>query len=159
MEIVDKILKHPQYLKYMELNTETEKNRLICKHDFQHVFDVARVAYIMALERNLLLRKEIIYAAALLHDIAKWKQYRYGVDHASEGAVLAKDILEDIGIDKKDAEDILCAISTHRRKDLQKSHLGEVLYDSDKACRPCIFCGSIGQCNRYQNEIKPEFKY
>ncbi|MEA4988296.1 MAG: HD domain-containing protein [Anaerovorax sp.] len=159
MEIVYKILKHPKYIKYMELNAEAERNRLFCKHDLQHAFDVARVAYIMSLEKDLTIEKEIIYATALLHDIAKWKQYMYGVDHASEGAILARKILEDIGFVVKDVEEIMEAISTHRKKDMQKSILGEVLYESDKLCRPCVFCRSIDQCNRFTDGKKPEIKY
>ncbi len=159
MGMADKILKHPQYIKNMQLNAEAEKDRLFCRHDLQHSFDVARVAYIMSLERNFAISKEMIYAAALLHDIAKWKQYRYGTDHALEGAILAEEILEDIGVSDKDAEEITDAIKTHRRKDTRKSLLGTVLYESDKACRPCIFCKSIDGCNRFANGKKPELKY
>ncbi len=159
MEIADEILKHPQYIKYMKLNAEAEKDRLFCKHGLQHAFDVARVAYIMSLEKNLKIKKEIIYATAILHDIAKWKQYRYGVDHASEGAILARKILEDIGIAANDIEEITEAISTHRKKDIQGSILGTVLYDSDKSCRPCLFCRSIDECNWFTDGKIPELKY
>ena len=159
MEIVEKILEHPTYIRYMKLNYEAEKDRLFCRHDLQHAFDVARVAYIMNLEKKLAIKKEVIYAAALLHDIAKWKQYQYKVDHALEGAILAKEILEDVEIGKEDAEEILDAIKTHRRKNLQKSSLGIVLYESDKVCRPCVFCKSIDECNRFTGGQKPELKY
>lgn len=159
MEIVDEILKDQQYIKYMEFNTEAEKDRLFCKHDLQHAFDVARVAYIMSLERKFTVSKETLYVTALLHDIAKWKQYKYGIDHALEGAILAKEILENIGMSNENIEEITDAIKTHRRKDTQKSLLGTVLYESDKACRPCVFCRSIDECNRFMNGKKPKFKY
>jgi putative nucleotidyltransferase with HDIG domain len=159
MEMINKILKHSQYIKDMKLNAEAEKDRLFCKHDMQHSFDVARVAYIMSLERNFTIPKEILYAAALLHDIAKWKQYQYGTDHALEGAILAKEILVDIGVSDKDTEEITDAIKTHRRKDTIKPLLGTVLYESDKACRPCILCESIDGCNRFVDGKKPILKY
>ncbi|NCC66229.1 MAG: HDIG domain-containing protein, partial [Spirochaetia bacterium] len=95
MENVKKLLVHPQFLKYMALNGKAEQNRKFCKHDFSHLFDVARVAYCMSLERNLGIPKETIYLTALLHDIAKWKQYETGVDHAMEGATMAREILQD----------------------------------------------------------------
>ncbi len=159
MEMVNAILKHPQFIRDMKLNAEAEKDRLFCKHDLQHSFDVARVAYIMSMEKKFTIPKEMIYAAALLHDIAKWKQYRDGADHALEGAVLAKEILEVIGVSGKDTEEIADAIKTHRRKDTRKSLLGTVLYESDKACRPCIFCKSIDGCNRFIDGKKPELTY
>lgn len=159
MEMVDAILNHPQYIKDMALNAEAEKDRLFCRHDLQHSFDVARVAYIMSLERQFTISKEVIYATALLHDIAKWKQYKYGVDHALEGAILAKEILEDIGVSKKETEEITDAIKTHRRKETRKSRLGIVLYESDKSCRPCIFCSSLIECNRFIEGRKPKLTY
>lgn len=159
MEIADQILKHPRYIAYMNFNAEAEKDRIYCKHNLQHVLDVARVSYIISLEKGLLIPKELIYAAALLHDIAKWKQYRDGTDHAEEGAKLAKEILRDCGISGKDAEEIMDAIKTHRRRDTKKSPLGTVLYEGDKACRPCVCCKSMDSCNRFLNGEEPVFKY
>ena len=159
MELANKILKHPQYLRYIELNSKAETNRVFCKHDLQHALDVARVACIISMEKKLEISKEVLYAAALLHDIAKWKQYRYGVDHAAEGAVLAREILEDIGVNCVSVEEITEAIKTHRGQEMEKSLLGAVLYESDKVCRPCMFCKSIDKCNRFLNGEKPEFKY
>ena len=159
MELVDKILKHPAYIEYMRRNAEAEKDRQFCRHDLQHCFDVARVAYIMRLEGGIQIPKERIYVAALLHDIAKWKQYLYKIDHAAEGAVLAAKILADIGAEKQAADEIRDAIRTHRKKEIPKSLLGEILYDSDKACRPCVFCQSIATCSRFANGKSPAVQY
>ncbi|AEV28817.1 putative domain HDIG-containing protein [Sphaerochaeta pleomorpha str. Grapes] len=159
METVEKILAHPQFWAYLELNAEAEKDRVYCKHDYQHALDVARVAYCIVLERHLSIDKDLLYATALLHDIAKWKQYALGSDHAEEGAVLAGQILSDIGLDKDTTASILCAIRTHRAKDGEKSLLGEVLYESDKACRPCISCKSLKGCKRFPDGKKPALQY
>jgi putative nucleotidyltransferase with HDIG domain len=113
----------------------------------------------MALERKLAIDKELIYATALLHDIAKWKQYEQGVDHAEEGAILAGKILSEIGLDKDTTNTILKAIRTHRTKDGEKSLLGELLYESDKACRPCVFCKSLESCKRFPEGKKPALQY
>ena len=40
-------------------------------------WNVARLMYIYALEEHLELPKELIYAAALLHDIGRAQQYQY----------------------------------------------------------------------------------
>lgn len=162
MEFVDRIFRNPAYNEYLRLNAEAEKDRQFCIHNLQHALDVARIAYIIALERKLTIDKEIIYVTALLHDIAKWRQYEAGVDHAAEGAVLAAAILEDIGIGKQDEELILDAIRSHRWKGNKRdsrSLLGDLIYDSDKASRLCIRCPEICECNWYADGSKPSFKY
>ncbi len=159
MDAVDKILKDPRYVRYIGSNAEAEKDRIFCRHDLQHAFDVARVAYIMDLERDLRIKKEKIYIAAILHDIAKWKQYGDGTDHALEGSVLAADILKDAGVGREDAEEIMDAIRTHRKKDLKRSSLGAILYESDKSCRLCCSCRSIDGCRRFADGRIAETEY
>lgn len=159
MELIDKILCHPDYIMYLELNTEAEKERTYCHHNIQHALDVARVAYIIALENGYNLKKELIYTAALLHDIAKWKQYKEKVDHAAEGAALAWEILKDIGMEEQDTWMIVDAIRSHRIKGEKTSLLGEVLYKADKDCRLCVKCGRIKKCNRFDNGKQPVFEY
>ena len=56
--------------------------------------DVARIAYILSADRAYAVSKEIIYAAALLHDIGKWKQYEDGTPHEKASADLAEQILQ-----------------------------------------------------------------
>ncbi len=156
MENVEKLLVHPQFLTYMALNSDAEQERDFCKHDFSHLLDVARVAYCMALERNLAIPKETIYLTALLHDIAKWKQFTTGADHAVEGSTLATEILQDLNIE---ADEICEAIGTHRKAHLVTTPLGQILYDSDKAVRPCIVCPHIDTCKNFRNGENPKFTY
>lgn len=66
-----------------------EKGRLFCSHQMDHLLAVARIAYIRNLERNLGLKKESIYAAALLHDIGKYAQYEEGIPHEIKSAEIA----------------------------------------------------------------------
>lgn len=158
MDIIDKILKHPKFLEYLKLNENAEKARKFCHHNLQHAIDVGRVAYIIALENNFDLSKNLIYAAALLHDIGKWKQYSEKVDHAIEGALLAQEILKDVDMNLQDTELILDAIRNHRTKG-SSSPLSKVLYDGDKACRLCIKCDMIGECNRFEDGKQPSLQY
>ena len=78
MERVNKILNHHCYIDNLKKNSEAEKKRVFCMHNLQHFLDVARIGYIMALERNISIEKEVIYVAALLHDIGKkfTKEYK-----------------------------------------------------------------------------------
>ncbi len=159
MKWVDRILKHPDFIRYLELNAKAEKERKFCRHDLQHSLDVARVAYIIALEKGFDLNKETIYAAALLHDIGKWKQYLDKVDHALEGANLAEKILKDVGTDEHNIKIIIDAILCHRIDGEKDSPLRNVLYAGDKLCRICIQCRAIGECNRFDNGKQPVLEY
>lgn len=72
---VKAILKHKTYRKYYDQIEKIEKDRIFCRHQMPHLLDVARIAYITNLERNLGYDREVIYAAAILHDIGKSFQY------------------------------------------------------------------------------------
>ena len=48
-----------------------EVDRVFCRHGLPHLLDVARIAWILNLERGCGLRRDVVYAAALLHDIGK----------------------------------------------------------------------------------------
>lgn len=159
MEMANKILKHPKFIKYLELNAKAERDRRFCCHDLQHAVDTARVAYIIALENKFNLSRDIIYSAALLHDIAKWKQYSSKADHALEGAVLAEQILKDVDMNAQDSELILDAIRSHRTGGENNSPLGMVLYAGDKACRLCSRCAVIHECNRFDGALLPDLQY
>jgi len=149
LERVDKVLQHPKYQEYMKQNQEAEKDRAFCHHDLQHALDVARIAYILVLENKLVMKKDVIYATALLHDIGRWKEYQENVDHASASAELAVDILTDCGFDAEEREFMLKAIRDHRKDGTQSTFLSSILYKSDKMSRLCINCPVINQCKRF----------
>ena len=110
MERVNKICGHPVWKWHMERLAEYEKDRIFCRHGVEHLLDVARIAYIENLEKNSGLSKEIIYGAALLHDIGRYLQYTEGIPHEKAGEDLAGEILKDCGFTGKEQEEILGAI-------------------------------------------------
>ena len=57
-----------------------------------HLLDVARIAYIRNLEKGYGFRKDVIYAAAVLHDIGKALQYEEKVPHEIAGERIAGEI-------------------------------------------------------------------
>lgn len=63
--------------------------------------DVARLMYIYNLEERAGLEKELIYAAALLHDIGRYEQISRGTPHHISGARIAEEIMADCGFEKK----------------------------------------------------------
>ncbi|MDK2800434.1 MAG: uncharacterized protein PWP27_361 [Clostridiales bacterium] len=159
MKRITKILNHPQYIEYLNRNAEAEKERVFCRHDLRHALEVARVAYIMVLENKLMIKKDIIYAAALLHDIGRWKEYASGVDHTVISAELAISILVDSGFDSEESEQILKAIQDHRKSGKQSTFLSSILYKSDKISRLCIECLVRNQCKRFSDGRQAELYY
>ena len=158
MDRLDRLLKDELYRGYLDKNAAAEKNRKFCRHDFQHLVDVARIAYILLLETgeirsfmeendfNLRLAREIIYTAALLHDIGRWKEYAAGEDHAKTGAVLAEELLQKTGFNEKETEIITRGIREHRRLPEEKSLLGKYLHKADRLSRQCTRCEAADEC-------------
>ncbi len=153
MERIDKILNHDLFLKYLDLNEQAEKERIFCHHDMVHFLDVARIAMILNREEGLGIPKDIIYAAALLHDIGRHVQYADGTPHEEASAKLAPEILADCGYTDKETVVIVSAIATHREAAVAKEDsLNGILYRADKASRPCFCCKAEKECNWKANK-------
>ena len=100
MDRINQILHHSLFKTYMEANAVKEQERIFCKHNMSHVLDVARIAYILNMEEAYQVSKDMIYAAALLHDIGRHVQYETGEKHAFVSARLAPEILRDCGFEE-----------------------------------------------------------
>lgn len=159
MKRINAILDHSEYKRNLDKNIKIEKDRVFCRHNLQHFLDVARVGYIIALEKKLEISKEMIYAAALLHDIGKWRQYSEGMDHAIASADIAEDILQDCCFQEEERKTIVEAIKKHRRGENLVTELDKVLYEGDKLSRLCIECSSRKDCKRFGGEEKPILLY
>lgn len=150
MKIIESIRKHALYAEYYDKLRVSEKNRIFCCHQMEHLMDVARIAYIINLEQQMNLRKEVIYAAALLHDIGKYRQYAEGIPHEIASAEIAGQILEDLPEDaftEEEKQDILQAILGHRQARQDMAKLERLLYISDKKSRLCFACPAERECN------------
>ena len=88
MERVNAICRHALWRESVDEIARLEQDRAFCRHDRTHFLDVARLAYIENLERGLGVDKELIYAAALLHDIGRHLQYTQNIPHDEAGAQL-----------------------------------------------------------------------
>ena len=85
MERVNRILEHDGYQECLRKNETAEKDRRFCRHDMAHFLDVARIAWILNLQEEAGAEQELIYAAALLHDCGRWRQYEDGTPHEKIG--------------------------------------------------------------------------
>ena len=53
MTVTNRIAANELFLQCVEKNSKYEENRQFCKHGWEHLMDVARIAYIINLERGL----------------------------------------------------------------------------------------------------------
>jgi uncharacterized protein len=158
------IYDHPLYQAELVKIAGYESDRIFCRHTFEHFMDVARIAYIMNLEQDYKLSKEIIYEAALLHDIGRARQYEDGTPHDKAGAEIADKILSDCGFSDDERNMIVAAIISHRgsvhesdihtsdkysedTKNIVVTILSTIIYKADKASRQCFRCNAQKECN------------
>lgn len=147
MKKIEQILKHPLFRASMAQIELLERERVFCRHGMEHGLAVARVAWIMSLEEKLRFSKELIYAAALLHDIGRWKQYTEGAQHEAVSAGLAQEILADTDFSTEEIGHILAAIECHRSQAVsEKDSFTALMYRADKQSRPCYLCAAREDC-------------
>ncbi|MDE7223449.1 MAG: HD domain-containing protein [Acetatifactor sp.] len=148
MERVNRILRHEAFQSHVQENEAAEEDRIFCHHDMAHFLDVARIAMIFNYQESLGIPRDMIYGAALLHDIGRHEQYETGTPHEEASARIAPDILADCGYDPEEIQKIAEAIALHRISDTgRRQDLAGILYRADKASRACFSCKASGQCN------------
>ena len=145
MDRVNQIWKHPLYQTELHKLQLLEADREFCRHTPEHFLDVARLAYIRALEENYPVSKELIYCTALLHDIGRARQYEDGTPHDEAGAIIARQILKELGFPPEEMEAIVSAIRGHRAETNQ-TILGQLIYRADKKSRNCFSCKAEPEC-------------
>lgn len=154
MNRVNQLYQHPVYQEKFLALQEAEKHRKFCKHTLEHFLDVARLMYIDALEREIDLSREIIYAMALMHDIGRIDQITKGIPHEQAGAELCDSILPDCGFAGEEIAVIKTAILHHRKgTDTEQNPYGEMLYRADKKSRNCYACDMQAECYWDRNKM------
>lgn len=148
MERLNQILKHSLFMQSMEEIKQAEVKREYCLHGLEHSLDVARISYIINLEEQLNIPKDIIYGMALLHDIGRSKEYLHGQSHHVAGASLAGRILPDCGYSQAETDMICQAITCHKSelKNMEENALCSLLYRADKLSRNCFNCKAYDTC-------------
>ena len=154
MKNIDIIMNNSMYTESLEKLKKYEENREFCNHTIEHFINVARIAYIMVLEEDLKVSKEVIYAIGLLHDIGRVKQYEEGIHHDIASVDMSREILKETSFTEEEVKIILNGIANHRKESDNK--LEEIIYRADKLSRQCFSCKAENEC--YWSKDKKNFK-
>ncbi|MGL5245514.1 MAG: HD domain-containing protein, partial [Sarcina sp.] len=157
MEKANRILNNSLYRKWLDKNNKCEENRMFCKHNIEHFLDMARISYILCLEKRVIINKDIIYSVALLHDIGRWKEYEEGISHEIASYELSKEILKQCEFTDEEKKIILSGILNHRNKNA--IGIDKIFYESDKLSRSCFKCDTEKQCKWAKEKKNMIIKY
>ena len=156
MDRINRICTDSRFVRELEHIREDEKDRKFCRHGIEHLLDVARLMYIETLEAGEDTPRDLIYAAALLHDIGRHAQYTKGIPHETAGTDLAREILADCGYSPEETDIVCEAILGHRSSSDERTALGRRLYKADKMSRLCFACEARSECNWPEEKMNLE---
>lgn len=152
MRKCNNILKNKKFRDILSKINLAEKDRIYCNHGIDHLLDVARSAYILNLENGLDIPKEVIYGAALIHDIGRYKQYSENINHHTAGAEIAREILPECGYTDDEVNEIANAVESHRLAADRAETLSDIIAIADKRTRLCMMCSATDTCKWNENE-------
>lgn len=142
--------------KFNQILKEAKKHFVNARgsHDFDHVERVLKMALHIGKKEGADL--EVLKLAAILHDVSRKSadEQKGKVDHAKEGALAAREILEKFAIPESKIAAICHCIEAHRfRNEIKPRTLeAKILFDADKLDsigaigigRAFLFAGEIG---------------
>lgn len=139
------LVHHPDFRQALRQLDELEHTRIYCRHGLPHLLDVARIAALLAADRGLDCPRDVIYAAALLHDIGRVRQYTTGEPHAQAGVPMARELLRATAFTAAEQERIVRAVGRHQTG-ADADGLAQILSEADHASRMCFACAAADTC-------------
>ncbi|MDE6551322.1 MAG: HD domain-containing protein [Clostridia bacterium] len=140
MNRVNAIYCNKEYRKLLDIIADKEADREFCRHGLGHLLDVARIAAIIAADSNMDIKRDIIYAAALMHDTGRAIS---DSNHAKESARVCLSILPECGYSEDETDLIADAVANHSGGG---DGLAEILFKADKLSRICCECAVSDKC-------------
>ena len=98
------------------------------------------------MEEGLDIERGLVYAAALLHDIGRFRQYEDGTPHDVASVEIAERLLPECGYTKQETSVIVDMIASHRKKG-SGMDINALFYQADKMSRSCFLCPAEKECN------------
>jgi HD superfamily phosphodiesterase len=122
-----------KYIDEILLNMNDSQER---RCGYLHLYGVSQTCAFIALKRNQ--DVELATMAGMLHDLYSYKAMNTE-NHAEHGAVLARQILEELSLTTDNETDLICsAIRNHSSKAYTHSAFDEVLKDAD-VLQHCLY--------------------
>ena len=118
---------------FEKIKDRSEEFFKLSHHDKSHVERVYNLAVRIAKEENADL--DVVKAAVLLHDIARAMEDEGKIeDHATEGARMARKVLEEVNFPKEKIDKVIHCIEAHRfKKGVEAESLeAKILQDADR---------------------------
>ena len=159
MENTNIIFSETDYKEYLEKLVYLEKDRIFCRHNLEHFIDMARICVILCYENKVDFDKDLVYSAALLHDIGRIKEIEDGTRHEIASAELALHFLGETKFSEEDKEKIISLIKNHRNKKNPDKSLEKMFYMADKLSRYCFRCPARDKCNWSDEKKNLTIKY
>lgn len=142
----------------LDILKKLEDERIYCRHNLSHFFDVARICYILCLENGLDICKDVIYTTAILHDLGREEQIQKGTPHEEASCRLALKAFSHTDFSQADRELILSAIKGHRNIS-GKTDFASLFSQADKLSRDCFNCKAYETCYWSEQKKNNELKY
>lgn len=116
----------------------------------EHFLAVARIMRIMALEENLNFDPDLIYSAAIIHDLGRTLEYEENIEHRLAGLAISDKLLALTDFGLKEKEIIRDVIKNHGKED---SLFLKLFTKADKISRNCFLCKARSTC-KWSDEKK-----
>lgn len=152
---------------FEKIKERSEEFLKLSHHSKSHVHRVYNLAVRIAKEENADL--DVVKAAVLLHDIARAMEDEGEIeDHATEGAKMARKVLEEVDFPKEKIDKVIHCIKVHRfKKGMEAESLeAKILQDADRldiigaiGLARVFTRGGWGNKPIYDPSIPPKEKY
>ena len=143
---ISEILLNKKFIHYMNLIDKYEKDRIFCKHSFEHLVKTAEICYNLSCEYNIDEKKDIIFAAAFMHDLGRAYEYKDGISHEEHSIRISKEILSECEFNQSEIQKICETIGSHRKKCGNPDTFSDIFYLADKFSRNCPECLAYDDC-------------
>lgn len=147
LEITNRIIRNKNYIVQLGTLRELEADREFCRHDMDHFLSVARITIHMCREMGVRADRDLVYSAALLHDIGRTQEITMGIPHDIAGQAMADCILSEVNCPEDMKAKIISLIASHRDITRAGDELGRIFCAADKKSRNCFDCEARALCN------------
>ena len=158
LEITNRILRNEYYLSQLRYLEKLEKDRIFCCHNMEHFLSVARITLILCSRNGTVIPEDIVYSAALLHDIGRVEEYTEGIPHDVASQKTAERVLDEVGCADDEKQLIISLIAGHRMDGLDPETPEAVFGRADKLSRNCFECGARKKCKWKKESMNLEIE-